>query len=178
MSSYLPYMFLHRVSKIAWLFYLQRTKCLYMYLQLSLIFLWNIRRSIWGRKYQKWIYFQGLIHFISVWHCYLLGLITYLELFSKERLKECIEISFTLLELVKAGFTYLAAPFFTYSQAFFFAAEFLLCSNEKIILCSKIIHQVMLLLLKRNYENFIRIHTILIPSSQYVSVHSTQAAPS
>ena len=53
MSSYLPYMFLHRVSKIAWLFYLQRMKCLYMYLQLSLIFLWNIRRSIWGRKYQK-----------------------------------------------------------------------------------------------------------------------------
>ena len=135
MSSYLPYMFLRRVSKIAWLFYLQRTKCLYMYLQLSLIFLWNIRRSIWVRRYQKWNYFQGLIHFyifcISAWYFHLLSLITYLELFSKERLKECIEISFTLLELVKAGFTYLAAPFFTYSQAFFFAAEFLLRSNEK-----------------------------------------------
>ena len=53
MSSYLPYMFLRRVSKIAWLFYLQRMKYLYMYLQRSLIFLWNIRRSIRGRRYKK-----------------------------------------------------------------------------------------------------------------------------
>ena len=143
MSSYLPYMFLHRVSKIAWLFYLQRMKCLYMYLQLSLIFLWNIRRSIWGRKYQKEFSFRVSSISYSAWHCYLLRLITYLELFSKERLKECIEISFTLLELVKAGFTYLAAPFFTYSQAFFFAAEFLLRSNKKIRLCSNMIRQVM-----------------------------------
>ena len=133
MSSYLPYMFLHRVSKIAWLFYLQRMKYLYMYPQLSLIFLWNIRRSIGGRNDQKWISFRvsSISYFCtSSWYFYLLSLITYLELFSKERLKQCIEISFTLLELVEAGFTYLAAPFFTYSQAFFFAAEFLLCSNE------------------------------------------------
>ena len=137
MNAYLPYMFLHRVSKIAWLFYLQRMKYLYMYLQLSLIFLWNIRRSIGGRNDQTLICFRvsPISYCISSWYFYLLSLITYLELFSKERLKECIEISFTLLELVKAGFTYLAAPFLTYSQAFFFAAEFLLCSNEKIRLC-------------------------------------------
>ena len=71
MNAYLPYMFLHRVSKIAWLFYLQRMKYLYMYLQLSLIFLWNIRRSIGGRNDQKWICFRVSSIFLHLFMIFL-----------------------------------------------------------------------------------------------------------